>query len=198
MATTNYRSTVAREQASLPVQKGIDAARSRIETLTGELDEDRKAKDLSDKPFAERHPNWALGMTIGGPIASGVLAKGGLDGINSVGRAAASADDVARKAGNMGEMAKQLVKGQNWEKWAPKAKALVLGEAALIPAELRAGGDFIDKKTLPADSKARQAIEEKMKLENLPSYLANMGLDVVSGGIGAATGGLSQRASRSM
>ncbi len=195
MATIKYQSTVAREKASEPVLGAINAARDRIGQLTGELDADRKAKDLSDKPFAERHPNAALAMTVGGPIASGLLAKGGLDGINSVGRAAASAADVARKAGNMGEMAKQLVKGQNWEKWGPKAKALVLGEAALIPAELRAMGDFIDKKTLPADSKARQSIEEKMKLENLPSYLANMGLDVVSGGIGAATGGLLARKS---
>jgi hypothetical protein len=195
MATIKYQSTVAREQASLPIQKGIDAARARIEKLTGEIDAEQREKANSDRPFAERHPNWALGMTIGGPIASGLFAKAGLDKINNVGRAAAEAAGAARKTGDMGEMAKQLVKGQNWEKWQRPAKALVLGEAAAIPAELRAMGDFIDKKTLPADSKARQAIEEKMKLENMPSYLANMGLDVVSGAIGAGTGGLLARKS---
>jgi hypothetical protein len=195
MATIKYQSTVAREKASEPVLGAISAARDRIGALTGELDAERQAKDLSDRPFAERHPYAALAMTVGGPIASGLLAKGGLDGINKIGRGAAEAADVARKAGNMGEMAKQLVKGQNWEKWHRPAKAMVLGEAAAIPAELRAMGDFIDKKTLPADSKARQAIEEKMKLENMPSYLANMGLDVVSGAIGAGTGGLLARKS---
>ena len=195
MATIKYQSTVARELATKPIQDGVDAARTRIATLTGELDEAQKKKDRNNQDFSGRHPEAALAMTVGGPIASLALGRWGLNKINDVGRNAAAAAEAARGAGKMGEMAKQLVKGQNWEKWAPKAKAAVLGEAAAIPAELRAATDFIDKKTLPPDSKARQAIEEKHKLENLPGYLAGMGLDVVSGGIGALTGAALSRTS---
>lgn len=195
MATVKYQSTVAREKASEPVLGAISAARDRIGALTGELDVDRQKKDRNNQDFSGRHPEAALAMTVGGPIASALLAKGGINKINDVGKAAAAAAETARTTGKMGDMAKELVKGQNWEKWAPRAKAAVLGEAALLPAELRAGTDFIDKKTLPPESKARQAVEEKHKLENLPGYLAGMGLDVASGVIGAGTGALFARKS---
>jgi hypothetical protein len=143
-----------------------------------------------DKPFAERHPTAANVMTWGGPFASAVGTRFGLKAINEKGAEIARAGATARQADNMTGLADAIVKA---DKYAPRAalgRAAVVGEAAALPVELRAGADYVDKKTLPPDSKAQQAAENKLTLANIPNYLGGMALDFGSGLIGAGTGGL--------
>ena len=128
----------------------------------------QQRKEYIDKPFAERHPNAALGMTVGGPIASAVGTRLGLRAINQHGAEIAEAGETARKANDMMGLANSIVKADKYAPRAAAGKAAVLGEASAFPVELRAGADYIDKKTLPHDSKAQQDAERKLSLENLP------------------------------
>lgn len=152
--------------------------------------EEAEQREFQNKPFVERYPTAAAALTYGAPIASGVLAGTAIGKLNRMGRMLAESADKARKAGDMQEFANLANRAHRFQQMAPWAKGAAVGEAALLPAELRAGADFIDKKALPPWSEARKAAEEKMTLENLPNYLSGMGLDVLSGAIGASTGGL--------
>lgn len=152
--------------------------------------EEAELREFQNKPFVERYPTAAAALTYGAPIASGVLAGTAIGKLNRMGRMLAESADKARKAGDMQEFANLANRAHRFQQMAPVAKGAAVAEAALLPAELRAGADFIDKKALPPWSEARKAAEEKMTLENLPNYLSSMGLDVLSGAIGASTGGL--------
>lgn len=187
-ATINFQSKTARDNAAAPILEGITQMQQRAGVIQGQLDKEMAAQAESNKPFNERHPDAAMALTIGGPIASGVLGGGAISLTNKYGATIAKAADEARKSMNMPEFAKQAMKVQNWEQWAPWAKRAAMGEAALIPAELRVAGDMIDKKTLPSTSPAQQAAAAK--LGDPLNYALGMGQDIASGGIGTASGAL--------
>jgi hypothetical protein len=158
----------------------------------------KQRQEYIDKPFAERHAYAASAMTWGGPVLSAIGARLGLRAINQKGAEIAEAGAAARKSGDMAALADAIVKA---DKNAPRSamyRGAVLGEASAIPVELRAGADFIDKKTLPTDSKAQQNAERKMSLENLPGYLGGMALDYGSGLIGTGAGALYSGRSRTL
>ncbi len=143
-----------------------------------------------NKPFAERHPTTALTMTVGGPVLSAIGTRYGLKAINQKGEDIAAAGATARSNGDMTALADSIIKA---DKYAPRAalgRTAVVGEASAFPVELRAGADYIDKKTLPRDSKAQQDAESKLSLANLPNYLGGMALDFGTGLIGAGAGSL--------
>ena len=173
-------------------QKSADDEQRRVDSSYDDYVKgwNQQRKEHIDKPFAERHPTAANVMTWGGPVVSAVGTRYGLKAINKKGEDIAEAGATARSNDDMTALADAIVKA---DKYAPRAalgRAAVVGEASAFPVELRAGADYVDKKTLPRDSKAQQDAETRLSLGNLPSYLGGMALDFGSGLIGAGAGAL--------
>jgi hypothetical protein len=183
-AKTSAKGTWEASQATIPQED------TRIEADWNAYNqdfEDKRIRELS-KGFSERNPGAATAMTLGGGLAAGLLTRGVFNKVNAYGMDLAKQAEKAYAKGDMAKYAQVASKAADWEKNAPWMKGGTAVGAATIPADLRMLTDVIDKKLLPEDAPARQRAEEKMSLENLPSYLGGFGWDVFSGGVSAFTG----------
>lgn len=184
-------------KAEADARKRYEASKADVSSQDARLDKDyadyvtgwnKQRDDHYNKQFSERNPGTAMAMTVGGPIASALLTKGIFGKIDKAGSEIAKAGLVARGEENLADFAQNIVRAQNYGPYARVGKAVTVGEAALLPAELRMMQDVIDKKGLPPNAGARKAADERMS--DVQKYAGGMGWDVISGLTGAAAGAL--------
>lgn len=153
--------------------------------------EQQKANERAelDKPFSERHPYINEAMTVGAPMMSAGLSFAGMRGIANKGNKLLSDLLQARKDGDVVGMQEAASRLAGWEnpmtRYSKQAAAFAL--PATLPVDMRLMGDTIDKYTLPTDSKAQKAANDR--LADIPKYLRDSEQALMSGLVLSATGG---------
>lgn len=204
---------VSQFEKDIAEQKGIiDAAKKKIEEIgqtkfRGKFEEAEASREAARKPyyqdieraqkklddlqhnsqsFWERNAQYAP-LIAGG--AAGLSALGAGMGIRSINKMGAKyLEDAASKAATdpMASAAAEAA-ARRWGRWATPAKGLTMLEAAALPTEARAFGDFYDKAYLPPGSPAQQLAADKLQADKVGEYLKEQIPSLVGG---ATTAGL--------
>jgi hypothetical protein len=150
------------------------------------LDAKNAAAELN-KPFQERHPNVALGMTLGAPVASAVLARYGLNKIADKGESLLANLLMAKESGDVGAVQDAAARLARWKGTVLPKQAAAVAIPSTIPVDARALGDTIDKYSLPPSSPAQQAADKRLSdpvqyaKDALPAIVSG----ITFGGVGA-------------
>ena len=150
---------------------------------------DARQRTELDQPFASRHPYAAPVLPFLGTALAALTSRYGLGKIAGKGDQLMEAFTAAKKSGDtleMSDLANQLA---SWKRWAPVKQTAAIGVPATFPVDTRVAGDVIDRYGLPPDSKAQQAAAKRTSVENLPQYLKDNALPIMSG-IAGSLGGM--------
>ena len=151
-----------------------------------QIDEQNAAAELN-KPFQERHPNVSLGMTLGAPVASALLARYGLNKIADKGESLLAKLLTAKESGDVGAVQDAAARLAKWKGTVLPKQAAAIAIPSTIPVDARDMGDTIDKYSLPPDSPAQNAADERLSdpvqyaKDALPAIVSGL----TFGGVGA-------------
>jgi len=194
----NYRSLDAEVQKLTTQLGGLDQMIRRNEDANSpehaqdlaqrqkQIDDQNAAAELN-KPFQERHPNVALGMTLGAPVASALLARYGLNKIADKGENLLADLLQAKANGDVGAIQDAAARLAQWKGSVLPKQAAAIAIPSTIPVDARAMGDTIDKYSLPPSSPAQQAAAERLgdpiqyAKDALPAIVSGL----TFGGVGA-------------
>lgn len=166
-------------EATAKAQRDADAA------ATAQKAADDKA--ALDQPFQARHPDLAMGLALGAPMASGALSAMGMTKIASKGKGLLADLLAAREGGDVTKMAESAAALDQWTKSAPAKQALAIGVPATLPADARVVGDVVDKYALPDTSEAQNKASKRLgdPVQYAKDAIPAVASGLVWGGVGS-------------
>jgi hypothetical protein len=163
-------------------------------------DYDRDLEAYNGRSFADRNPQFAKALPVIGTILAGLATKGILGRVGA--KTSKLADEVvkARDAGDPLALANARSAAEQYGSTVGMKKAATYGTASTIPFDLQIGADVIDAKGLDKEyqdssgnwkpARAQQEAAKRINpFEDPAGFAGRNAVSLISGGIGAMTGG---------